>query len=348
MDRNVKEILIIRTAYIGDAVMALPMLKPLKMKFPEAHITFLTSEKAKDIFFNNPYITETIAYDPFWFYNSSKGKYIGFIREMMKRRFDIVIEARGDIRELLLIAFPLKAKVKIGFGFGGGAFILDHVVPYISKKHKLEYHLDLIKYLGCEVADIEWGIYLTESELGKIKEIMESHGISRPFITVHPGARHPLRRWLTERYAELYDSLIEKYNMPLVILGSPGETGLAENIIGTMKHKPISLAGKLSLRELAGVLAESLLFICNNSGPLHIAAAMKTPVVVLHGPSKSYWDAPYGNISRIVEKDFPCRDNCDETSCLNKRFHACINDITVEEVLSAADDILNTLKMNLP
>lgn len=341
----IKSILIIRTAYLGDVVMTLPVLKPLKERFPNSKITFLTSTAARDVLINNPYIDEIITFNPFWFYPSERKKYVEFIRGLKQRSFDLVIEARGDIRELLLLVFPLKARYKVSFGFGGGGFILSHRVPFTGVKHKLEYHLDIVKYLGCESSDeLEWGVYLTDEEKKGIEKILYDNRIDRPFICVHPGARHPLRRWFPERFASLCDKIVKELNIPIVFLGAKDEKAVIDEVIAKMEHTPKNLAGLLSLREMSGILSKSQLFICNNSGPMHIAASLKVPTVVIHGPSKSYWDAPYGNLSRIMEKTFPCRDSCDENSCGQSNYAACLKAITVEEVFTAVKDILKEMK----
>jgi ADP-heptose:LPS heptosyltransferase len=340
---SVRTILVIRTAYMGDVVMTLPLLEPLKKRFPGAKITFLTASSAKDVLINNPYVDEILTYDPIWFYPSAGKKQGDFMKEFRKRSFDLVIEARGDIREILYLAYPLKARYRVGFGFGGGSFLLTHVVPYTGVKHKLEYHLDIADYLGCERDGLEWGIYLTEDEKKRVQEILEREGIQGPFIAVHPGARHVLRQWFRERYAALYDRIATELGVPVAIVGSPAERDLADAVSSSMRTKPYNFAGRANLRELAGILSRATMFICNNSGPMHIAASMETPTVVLHGPSKTYWDAPYATRSRIVEKEFACRHSCDETSCHNERYHACMKDIEVDDVFTAVLDLKREL-----
>ena len=341
---EVRDILVIRTAYMGDVVMTLPMLKPLKERYPDARISFLTATAAVDVLKNNPFLDEIITFDPSWFYPGSRDRLIAFIRRMRERTFDLVIEARGDIREILCLAYPLRARYRVGFGFGGGSFLLTHVVPYTGVRHKLEYHLDIARFLGCPVEGVTWGVYLTDEEKNGVQELLDANGIRKPFIAVHPGARHELRRWYTDRYARLYDHVVQELGFPVVILGSPGEKELADAIIKQMVTKPYSLVGKATLRQLAGVLSASTLFICNNSGPMHIAASLKVPTIVLHGPSKTYWDAPYGNPQRIVEKEFPCRRTCDENTCRNQRYHACMKDIEVKDVQDAVAALLRELK----
>lgn len=340
---GIKSILVIRTAYIGDALMTLPLLRPLSERFNSAKISFLASTGAADLIANNPYIDEVIAYDSFWFYKSEKRAYLDFIKNMRKRRFDLVIEARGDIRELLFILWPLKARHKVSYRVGGGGYFLTHTVPYQGLKHKVEYHLDIARHLGCSTEGAEMEIYLTVEEKKNIRGLIESAGISYPFICVHPGARLPLKTWMTERYAMLCDGITKKYSLPVVLLGASGENKTIDDIIRHMENKPISLQGRLSLRELAGVIAESSLLICNDSSPMHIAAAVKTPVVAIFGPSKSQETAPYGNIFRVVEKNFPCRYSCDENTCRHKSFHSCMKEVSVDVVMDAVEDIVREL-----
>lgn len=344
---DIREILVIRTAYIGDVIMTVPILKPLKKKFHNSRVSFLTSNSAAELLRGNPYIDEIITYDPFWFYNSRKNEYIEFIAGLKKKAFDLVIEARGDIREIFFLLRPLNARFKVSYKTGGGGCFLTHVVPYKVLKHKVEYHLDIIRHLGCNTEDIEWEVYLSEQEKDKVKGIIERHGIKRPFVSVHPGARVSLKRWMTERFAELCDSISGRYNLPVVLLGTNTETGLIGDIVGKMKHAPVTLTGELNLRELACILSETALFICNDSSPMHIAAAMKTPTVAVFGPSKSIETAPYRNIYRVVEKDFPCRYECDENSCRHQSYHACMKGIEVEDVLSEVEDILKGLKADV-
>lgn len=340
---SVKSILVIRTAYIGDAIMTLPVLRPLRERFSRAKISFLTSTGAADLITNNPYIDEVIAYDPFWFYKSGKGAYLDFIRNIRERRFDLVIEARGDIREFLFILWPLKARHKVSYSVGGGGYLLTDVVPYKELKHKVEYHLDIARHLGCSTEGAEMGVYLTGEEKKGIRGLIDRAGIRKPFICVHPGARLPLKMWMPERYAMLCDCIKKKFRLPVVLLGASGDKRVVYDIIRHMENKPVSLQGKLRLRELAGVISESSLLICNDSLPMHIAAAVKTPVVAIFGPSKNKETAPYGNVNRVVEKDFPCRYTCDESTCRHKSFHSCMRDISVDDVLGAVEDIIREL-----
>jgi predicted lipopolysaccharide heptosyltransferase III len=341
IDQTMREILILRTAYVGDILMTLPVLRPLKERFPQARISFIASREGAELLKGNPYIDRIFPFDPFWFYRASIRDYFSFISKIRSEQFDLVIEARGDIRELLLIVLLLRSRFKLSYGFGGGAYLLTHVVPFTGMKHRIEYHLDLVRYLGCPTDVIDWRVYLEEDEKKKIREILDTHEIKKPFISMHPGARLPLKRWSIEGYAALGDMMAKELGMTLVMLGSENEMELVNKIVKNMNHKPVVLAGRLNLRELAGFLAESALFICNDSAPMHIAAAMKTPTVGIFGPSKSLETGPYRDNCRAVEKDFPCRFTCDESVCKYGVYHACMKAVTPGDVFSAVKKLID-------
>lgn len=345
---DVRDILVIRTAYVGDVVMTLPILKPLRDLYPRARIAFLTASGAVDVLKGNPFVDEVIAYDPFWFYPSPASSWPEFINRMRKRTFDLVIETRADIREILLLAWPLKATCRVSYGVGGGGYLLTHCVPYPGLRHKVEYHLDLVRYLGYRGRDLEWGIYLSPEERQRVREIMERKGIGQPFIAVHPGGRLPLKRWPAKRHAAVSGKLAEKYGMSVVVFGAENERPMVEEMIPAMKRRPISLAGEVSLREMAGILSHASVFLCNDSGPMHIAAAMKTPIVAVFGPSKSVETGPFGVEHRVVEKEFPCRRGCDENSCKYGRYNACMDDISADDVFRAADDLMRSKGAHVP
>ncbi len=332
---DVREILVVRTSYIGDVIMTLPILRPLKERFPQARVTFLTSRAASEVLRTNPWVDEVMSFDPFWFYPSSGGDYVRFMRGLRGRSFDLVIEARGDIRELLLLVGPLKVACKVSYDVGGGGFLLTHVVPYEGLRHKVRYHMGLVGYLGCRVDRIDWGFYLTPEERARALEILNVHGIEPPFLALHPGSRMPLKQWPVHRYAMLCDMLAEEYAMPIVVFGSKADRDSVVGVRRRVRHGVVDLSEALTLREFAAVIAHCRLLVCNDSAPMHVAACEGVPTVAIFGPSKSVETAPYGDIHSVVEKDFPCRYSCDEAICRHRRHHACMLDISVQDVFDA-------------
>ena len=337
----VGRILLIRTAYLGDVIMTLPMLKPLRERFPKASITVLTSSVGREILRYNPYVDDVIVYEPFWFYPSRFRGYLTFLSGFRKRRFDLVIEARADIRDLLFLVFPARSKAKFSYAVGGGRYFLTHVAPYEERKHKVEYHLDLVRYLGGRTDSIQWGICLTETEKEDVAKLLWESGISGPYLCVHPGGRLPLKRWPSDRWAVLCDRMIDRFQLPLLLLSAESETEWVGKIITMMRNRPRTLAGMTNIRQLSGVIARASLLVCNDSAPMHIAAALGTPTVAIFGPSKSVETGPFGAGHLVVEKDFPCRAACDESRCTNRKRNACMEAITVENVFQAVERQMN-------
>jgi ADP-heptose:LPS heptosyltransferase len=256
-----------------------------------------------------------------------------------------VIDARGDLRDIALLAYLSKSNYRVSYNVGGGGYLLTHVVPFDEIKHKVEYHLDIAQFLGCEVNGVEWGLYLTAGEKNYARTKLLENGIEDTdfVVGIHPGGRLDLKCWSFQRYAKVGDWIAARPGTKVVFTGSEEERGLIENIITMMEHTAINLAGKVDLRLLATLIERFNLFICNDSAPLHIASALRTPTIAIFGPSKSRETGPYGNLHRVVEKNFSCRDKCDENSCHSKRFHACMKDITVEDVIRGVKAVLDEI-----
>lgn len=348
LSTDIREILVVRTAYIGDVIMTLPILKPLRELYPDARITFLTSSKAKEVLENNPYIDEILTYDAFWFYPNGHKRairdYLTFLRILRSKQYDLVIEARADIRDILLLAYLSRGRYRVSYKVGGGGYLLTHVVPFQKIKHRIDYHLDIVKFLGVSVDRVEWNIYLSHEERSTANALLSQEGILRSdlLIGIHPGGRKDLKCWAMDRFAGVADGLISAYGAKVIFTGSLHERGLIDDIIKIMHYRAVNLAGEINLRVLSALIERLDLFICNDSAPLHIASAMKTPTVAIFGPSKSKETGPYGNIHRVVEKDFPCRYSCDENICKYKVYNDCMAAITTDDVCNAVEDIVKT------
>lgn len=320
--------------------MTLPLLHMLKSRYPDATITFLTSSSAQGILANNPLIDNLLIYDPFWFYPTKIPDWLKFISKLKKLRFDLIIEARADIRDLLLLVFFIKAKFKVSYDVGGGSYLLTHVVPYRGVTHKVDYHINIGKFLGCSADTIDYTIPLHSVEKQRAQRILSEYNINRPFVAVHPGSRLYLKRWPAQRFAKVCDYIVDTYQRQIVFIGAANELHVVVSVQKNMAQSSSSLTGKVSLRDFAAIVELADIFICNDSAPMHIAAAMNTKTVALFGPSKSNETGPYGNIHRVVEKDVSCRRTCDESKCRSQRFHHCMLDIEVESVQQAIAELM--------
>jgi predicted lipopolysaccharide heptosyltransferase III len=341
---SIRSILLIRTAYIGDVIMTLPMLRPLKARFPQSSISFLTAPGAAPLLEQHPLVDEVIPFAPFWFYPAGRAgcsNYLRCVKKLRQRHFDLLIEARGDIREILFLAAPLRSRYKISYGIGGGAYLLTHEAPYKELRHKVEYHLDICRFLGCPEVPLEWGLRFSEAEREQARQLLAGLGVQPPYLCAHPGSRLPLKIWPAEYCAVLYDQLMEKYDQPLLLFGgSKADQHLIAQISSRMRRRPVNLAGRTGLRQMAVLLEQASLFICNDSAPMHIAAALNVPTVAVFGPSKSVETRPFSSCGAAVEKNFPCRFSCDENACSRKTVQECMQAVLPEDVLRAAETLL--------
>ncbi|MFB3895973.1 MAG: glycosyltransferase family 9 protein [bacterium] len=346
---NLKKILIVRSAYIGDVVMTLPVLNPIRAAFPNAEISFLTSNSAAPILANHPAVDKIIPYDAFWFYSQPKQvayqKYQEVKRRLRQEQFELIIDFRGDLRDIYYLVYQSRAKYRISYGSGGGAYWLTQVVPLREIKHRVQFHLDILRELNIPVADDTPKIYLTEEEKQQATAKLESLGINPGrdmIIGIHPGARMPLKRWDPKKYSELIYR-IAKSNLGKIILFTSLESTVSDKGFQTKEYEnPPGLMNDLTLRELAAVLSYCKVLVCNDSAPMHIAAAVGTKCIAIFGPSKSNETGPYGAGHRVIENPYSCRSTCDEATCNYTIYNDCLKTITVETVYQSLEKIVRT------
>ncbi len=340
---RVRKILVIRTAYVGDVLLTMPMLAPLAARFPQAEISVLTAPGAAPLLWHNPLVARVLTCAPFWFYPASpKHEWLDCVRRLRQERFDLVIEARGDIREILGLARLVPARWRVSYAVGGGAFALTHVVPHPAVNHRVLYHLDIARFLGASVdpEHPDWGLVFTPEEREWTEDLLRRKGLDRGCIAVHPGARAPLKVWLPERYALSCDLLSRHSGLPVVLLGTQSESAAVAAIVARMQEPSVNLAGQLGLRELGALMSRASLVVCNDSAPMHLAVACGAPVAALFGPSKPEQTGPWSPRSVVVARDFPCRESCDETTCTHPEHQACLRAITPEDLVTAALPLL--------
>ncbi|MBN2373235.1 glycosyltransferase family 9 protein [bacterium] len=344
---RIKKILVVRLAYIGDVIMTLPVLRPIRDEFPRAKIYFLTGEKEAKIIEGNPYIDHIITYDAFWFYPAGIKEtvrgYLNMVKRIKGEGFDMAIDFRGDIRNILFVLFASRAYYRISYGSGGGGYLLTYVIPFDKIKHKISYHLDILRSLDIKINEPMPEIHLSRAEEVFRNRIFGSNGIkdSDMVIGVHPGGRKLLKRWDPEGYINVLERLMKDFSAKIIITGSSEDEGVAGAILSRIdKNRAISLCGKTGLKELSSLIKGFRLFITGDSAPMHIASATGTPVVAIFGPSKSRETGPYGRFCRVVEKDFPCRFDCDEDVCKNRIHHGCMKAITPDDVYTAARELI--------
>lgn len=297
------KILIFQSAFIGDVILTLPMVQLLKKRFPSVAIDFVATKRASDVLQNHPDINEIIIYDK---YGEDKG-YKGFKRltDLLKsKKYDAAIVPHRSIRSALIIYFS-KIKTRIGFNRSAGRIFFSHVVKYRYDLHEVERNTSLLRPLLIETQSKElprlYPSMVDKKVVDKIlfeEEILDTSNL----IGVAPGSVWNTKRWTKEGYLQLVWKLLkEKYIVCLI--GGKEDAELCNAII---KNIPgggvINLSGKLTLLQSAELISRCRVLITNDSSPVHIAAAVDTPVVAIFGAtSPSFGFAPYNDGSGVVE-----------------------------------------------
>ncbi|MDP2209670.1 MAG: lipopolysaccharide heptosyltransferase II [Bacteroidota bacterium] len=297
------KILIFQSAFIGDVILTLPMVQLLKKRYPSVAIDFVATKRASDVLQNHTDINEIIIYDK---YGEDKG-YKGFKRlaDLLKsKKYDAAIVPHRSIRSALLIYFS-KIKTRIGFNRSAGRIFFTHIVKYHYDLHEVERNISLLKPLLIETQKKELPrLYPGMADKNVVDKILFEEEIldTSRLIGIAPGSVWNTKRWTKEGYLQLVRKLIsEKYIVCLI--GGNEDVKLCNEIINnTTVGGVINLSGKLTLLQSAELIRRCRVLITNDSSPVHLAAAVDTPVVAIFGATApAFGFAPYSDGSVVVE-----------------------------------------------
>jgi len=340
IESPVKEILIVELWGIGDVVMMSGILKPLRQHFPEAKISLLSKSFGKELLERNNVIDEFFEFNFPWtrferkycVWNWDWRGMLSIIQRLRAKKYDIVLDARGDIRNNIL-SYYIQSKRNIGYDLTGGDVLLTDVLSGEENLHRVIAWQKILNYL--KVASSNSGPFLvvTDEERKRARGMLERKGIlpNEKIIGIHPGAGVPVRQWSLEKFSELAKRIQQEYQQQVVVFLDPEGYG---DDIPVLVGKGVKI--QVSLSELIPTLSNLEMLICNDSGVMHIATAVGIPVVAIFGPGNIDMIGPFGEGHKLVMKEEvacrPCYDNCG----FEKPF--CIEDIKVEDVLTLVKD----------
>lgn len=331
-------ILVIRYSAIGDVVLSIPAFRALRTSFPNARISLIVNPICQEIVAECPFLDEVIIYDK---QGMHKGllPYLRFVGGVRKRKFDLVIDLQNNLRSSL-ISYLTGAKKRIGYARGCRGFLYT-AKPEMpdDKDGPFEYLNRLLKAAGAEPVDERLEFWISPENEESAGRLLVDNGIGKgdSVVGIHPGAgkRWLTKRWPKESFTRLIDELIERFKAKVVLVGGDEEIDLGREIIKLTHNQPIDAIGKTSLQQLASILKRCRLFIGSDSGPMHIATAVGTPVIAFFGPTDPKRHPPCGIHNIIINKKLSCSP-CYRTEC---RKHDCMREIEVEEVLEGVEKI---------
>ena len=339
-----KKILIIRVDRIGDVILSTPVIKAVREANPASHIAFMVQPYCREIVKGNPYLNEVIVYDKEEAEKGILGN-LAFILKLVRHRFDLAIILHPTNRTHI-IAFLAGIPERVGYDVKMGC-LLTKRIPHTKQfglKHEIDYTLDILRYIGIEPKDKTLYMPIDDVSESKIKDILKINNVANDemVIAIHPGASCPSKKWPLENFVKAANSLASIYKARIAVLSGTREKALGDEMANSIRPAPINLSGRTTIGDLASILRRSRLLISNDSGPVHIACAVGTPVIAIFGRndmglSPTRW-GPAGKDDRVLHKDVGC-DVCLAHNC--KIGFKCLEAITVEEVLAAADSILS-------
>ncbi len=284
--KDIKKILVIRLDHIGDLITTIPSLRALRKSYPKASITIMVRSLTKELLENCPYVDEVLVYDPLWYRGKktfSIFEHIGFIRNLRKRNFDLAIDLRGELRNII-VAYLSKSKYRLAYDVKGGDFLLTHIGRYNPNLHAIDRNLNLLKTIGIKSKDNKLELFISNKEKKFIDHLLKKNKIKN-FVIIHPGSGGNLKLYDNKKFAEIGDYLAKNYTV--VLTGSNSESWMTQEIMNEMNSNVINLIGKLNLMQLAELIKRSKLFISPDSGPMHLAKAVNTKLISLFGTSLS-------------------------------------------------------------
>ena len=339
-----KRILIVRTDRIGDVILSTPVIKAMRQAYPNAYIAMMVSPYAKEIIDGNPYLDEVITYDKDGKHKSWLGS-AKFSQRLKKKKFDLALVLHPTNR-VHLITFFAQIKKRVGYNRKLGFLLTDQIehTKQSGQKHEVEYNFDLVRRLGIEPQDKNLFIPIKEEseKWADALFMVENIKSADKLLGIHPAASCPSKIWPLERFARAADTLAQQYGFTTLLFAGPKDLKLAQHLAGLMTSRVINLAGKASISQLATLIKRCELFISNDSGPVHIASAVGTPVISIFGRnqpglSPQRW-GPRGANDRFLHKPVGCIQ-CLAHNCA-KEF-LCLQQIRVQDVLAAAETILS-------
>ncbi len=331
------KILILKPSSLGDVVQALPVLRLLKLAHPHSEIFWWIDSRLAPLLEGDPDLSGIIPFErKRWVSPRHWPEMLRSIRSLRAHNFDWVIDLQSLARSG---AFAWVANGKFLVGLDepreGARGFFDLIVPRASfHTHAVDWYLSVLPRLGVPVHKNFVWLPERRSVAANVREKWATD--QHRWIAIQPGARWLNKRWPVENYAELVAQLSRNYpDHHFAILGGADERMLGENIALAAKSRCVNLCGELSLPEMIEWLRVSDLMVTNDTGPMHVAAALGKPVVGIFGPTEPRRTGPYGQVKHALRQPLPCAP-CFKSTCANRNKLECLREISPEMVFAEA------------
>lgn len=324
--KSPRKILIVKPSSLGDVVHSLPFLSSIRSSFPKSEIHWVIAKGLEGLLDGNPMISRLIVINKdVWKKISRAADTVLEVRRLFKEireeRYDLAIDLQGLLRSGL-ITMASRAPVRIGFTEAREWSSFFYTVKVRGGKdlHAVDRYMKIAAALGCETAAV-----FPLPPVGNRDEWLKSFRKDPDeYIVIVPGARWETKIWPAAYFGEVA-SLVPVRS---VVVGSSADKGIAERVVESSRGKAVSLAGSTTLTELIEIMRGARLVISNDSGPMHIAAAVGVPVVAIFGPTSPERTGPYGGSHMIIRSGAACSP-CFKKKCRDLK---CLKEVTPSEV----------------
>ena len=322
--------------------MTTPAVRAIRQRFPSTHISLLAKPWVVPVFESSKHIDQLLIYDDNGRHKGILGKF-RLARDLKKYHFDAAILLQNAF-EAALITFLADIPIRIGYDTDVRQLFLTHAVSCtneIKKKHQTGYYLNIIRGIGIKEDNRELYLRLNQKDRFRAEKILlEQHlSLDDKIVGINPGATYgPAKQWPFDRYARLADKIQTFTKAHIIIFGGPNDRNLGKKISQKMQYRPIDLSGKTSLGEAMALIERCDLFITNDSGLMHVAAALDVPLIAVFGSTNSITTGPLSQNSRIVQVPLECSP-CLRPECPQGHLN-CMDQISVEMVFNVVKDML--------
>jgi heptosyltransferase-2 len=336
---EIRNALIVQTAFLGDVILTLPLVQVLKRSFPSTGIDIVVTPQAAKLLQNHPALRAVLEFDKRG-KDSGIGGLMSKVSQIRKGKYELAVVPHRSLRSALLVRLG-NIPLRIGFHTSAGKILFNEVVRYEKSLHEVERNLRLLGPLGIEEKGAEYPeLYPADDDRRAVNDFLKLAGIKdrTKLIAVAPGTVWNTKRWLKERFVELSRKLVEA-GWGVVLIGGRSDVSLCDGIVHDISLPGVfSTAGELTLLQCAELIRRCQALVCNDSAPMHLAVAVRTPVVAVFGATvPEFGFAPYGKYDTVVEtKGLACRP-CSihgGERCPISTFE-CMVKISADEVLRA-------------
>ena len=334
--------ILIRSAnWVGDAVLTTPVIRAVRKNFPHARISILAKPWVEPIFFHNPCIDEILRYDDAGRHRRGMGTFrLG--KDLRAYGFDLAILMQNAF-EAALLSFLARIPNRLGYNTDGRRLLLTHGIrldPALKQGHMIDYYIGILKGAALQTDGRELTLNVTDDERRSADHLLAQHQITKKklLVGINPGAEGgTAKRWLPDRFAVLCKLLTGIPGVRVVIFGTAGDRALGQKIADSAGNRAVNLCGQTTLREVIALIERCRLLITNDSGLMHVAAALDTPQIAIIGPTHYKATGPSNPNSRIIRVSTSCAP-CRNKDCPTD--HRCMTKITADMIFDAAKPFL--------